>query len=497
MRKHLRITALIMILATATLFAQTKKEWGSKFDYDIKNEENPKVVMADNYNHYMLSTTNVHGMLPQHDIIIRKFDQKNNLVNTFRQNFPNKDTYTLYNCLGTYELGKDKIVAFIDSYSNKTKKKDIHRVVFDKATEKFTETLIVSYTFESLSKSGTAFVIQSQKGNYFAVVYTKFSNKKTAEVNECTVLDGNTFDTVWQKTVTFPIEFYSGDITLTNSGKLVFVKRVVSKSEKHRLLVVDATSETDKDLGAEIKISRPVAITIGTQDYLIAFNLEARLREWSYSNIMLYDLQLGKIISNEKLDAFPGIKDPQDVRFNYVNVHDNQIDLFAEIKYQTGTKPSTGMFANDPKFNDPVFSFGAGIMIVMNTEGKVVSSTKLLAAGTPNSNDIIGYSGLLVNKGNFYVNTYDFNEKKREYATFQQLVPPTFNTKKAIVNFPLYYYDTDSNYGIQNDSNDGTYRGGIYIHQFINYFPDSKRLLFAKYYPDGKIAFVSYFGMTF
>jgi hypothetical protein len=494
MKRNIRFLAIILLLASVTLSAQIKKEWGAKFDYDLKIEQEPKVVLADNYNHYLMTFVNKDGIMAQHQIIMRKFDQKNNLVDTFIQDFPEKTLFTLYNCLGSYELGKDKVVIFIDGYSNKTKKKSIHRMIFDKTTDKFTSTLIVDYTFESLSKSGTAYVVPSQNGNYYGIVYSKFSNKKIAEVDECTVIDAKTFDVVWKKTITFPVEFYSGDITVTNSGKLVFIKRVVSKSEKHALYVVDATSEADKDLGADIKLSRPVAITIGNQDYLIAFNLEARLREWSYSNIMLYDLQLGKIISNDKIDAFPGIKDPQDVRYN-VNVHDNQIDLFAECKYQTGSKPSTGMFANDPKFNDPVFSFGSGIMISMSKEGKIMSSTYLLEKGTPYNNELVGFSGLLTYKGNYYVNTYAFNDKGREYAHFYQLVPPGFS-KKTVIRFPFYYYDTDSRYGIENDSNDGEFRGGHYIHQFVNYFPDSKRLLFAKYFEDGKAAFVSYFGTT-
>lgn len=482
MRKHLRILTLLVVLATATVFAQTKKEWGSKFDYDIKTEIDPKVVLADNYNHYMISVINKDGMLGQNKIIIRKFDQKNTLVNTFIQEFPYKDMFTLHNYLGSFELGKDKVVVFTDSYSNKTKKKEIHKVVFDKNTDTFTTTLVVGFIFESLSKSGTAYVVGSQNGAYIGVIYSKFSNKKIAEVDECTVLNATTLDVAWQKTVAFPLEFYSGDITLTNSGKLVFVKRVVSKSEKHSLLVVDASSETDKDLGANIKISRPLAISIGTQDYLIAFNFEARLREWAYSNIMLYDLQSGKILNNDKIVIFPGIKDIQDVKYNYVNVHDNQIDLFTESKYQTGSMPSTA-FPNDPKFNDPVYTYGSGTVIVMDTEGKLKSNDKLDVI--PFGNELVYSFGVFNQKGNYYINTAGFTERGVEYASFYQLTPETYtSSKKSKIDFV---------YNVSEEA----YLHGSFIHQFVNYFPDSKRILFAKYFSDGKIAFVSYFGVTF
>lgn len=501
MKNQLRITALLLILITVKVVAQPKMEWGSKFDYDVVNEVDPKVVMADSYNHYLISIVNKHGMQPLHTVIIRKFDQKNNLVNTFKQDFPNKDTYTLYNCLGTFELGKDKVVIFTDSYSNKTKKKEIHRIIFDKNTDTYTTTLIAGYTFESISKSGTAYVVGSQNGAYFGVVYSKFTNRKIAEVDECTLLDGHTFDVVWQKTVTFPLEFYSGDITTTNSGKLVFVKRVVDKGAKHSLYVVDATTETDKELGADIKISKPIAISIGTQDYLIAFNFKASFREWAYSNIMLYDLQLGKIITNDEINIFPGIKDIQEVRYNYVNIHDNQIDLFAECKYQIGSKPSgSPSFASDPKFNEAVYGFGSGTLIVMDKAGKVLNNNKFTdGRAMPFSNALVDNFGVLNYKGDYYINTFTFREEKHrliEYAVFNQLVGPTFKTSTQKLQFP--YYNTSGG-GDSDDEIDDTkgnaYSGGSIVHQFVNYLPDSKRLLFAKYFGDGKVAFVSYFGV--
>lgn len=489
MKRILAFAILVVLSSFSIITAQIKKEWGTKFDYEIKLEEEPRVVLADNYNHYMMTVVNIHGMTAQHGIIMRKFDQKNILVNTFTQDFPEKTMFTLYNFLGSYELGKDKVVFFTDGYSNKTKKKSIHRIIFDKKTDKFTTSLLVEYTFESISKSGTATVVASQNGKYFGIVYSKFSNRKIAEVAECTVIDGTTFEEVWKKTVTFPLEYFSGDITMTNSGKLVFIKRVVEKSAKHSLYVVDATSEVDKDLGAEIKLSRPVAISIGTQDYLIAFNFKASLREWSFSNIMLYDLDGGRILSNDAIDAFQGIKEIQDVRYNLVNIHDNQIDLFAECKYQTGSKPSTS-FPNDPKFNDPVYSFGAGMLIVMNMEGKVKKSMKFQNK-VPFSNAVIDNFGLLNIKGNYYLNTsaWGGTNGNEEYPVLYQLNPFSYSFEIQNIKLPL----PSSVYR----SEDGDQNGGTYIHQFFNYFQDTNRVLLAKYYSDGKVQFVNYNGVTF
>ncbi len=505
MKNQLRIITLLLLVTTSALLAQAKPEWGPKFDYDVKIEEDPKIVLADNYNHYLFSIVNKHGMMAQHAIIMRKFDQKNKLINTIKENFPNKDVYTLYNYLGSYEVGKDKIVIFTDSYSNKTKKKEIHSIIFDKNTDTFTTTLVVGYTFESISKSGTAYVVASQNGAYFSVIYSKFSNRKIAEVTECTVLNGSTFDVAWQKTVTFPMEYYSGDMAITNSGKLVFVKRVVDKGAKHSLLVIDANGETDKDLG-NIKISKPIAITIGTQDYLIALNQSASIRALFYNNIMLYDLESGRIINNDVVNFFKGINDVQDIRYSYVNVKENQIDVFVECKYQTGSKPSTlDSFKNDPKFNDPVFSFGEGMMVGMNKEGKVTSSSKLTANGTikPFSNALVDNFGILNVKGEYYINTFAFRQENRrviEYAVFNQLVGPNYASQTQKLRFPEYLFnhsdDDDDDEIVDYKGSGGKYVGdGTYIHQFCNYFPDTKRLLFAQYYADGKVAFVSYTGV--
>jgi len=266
------------------------------------------------------------------------------------------------------------------------------------------------------------------------------------------------------------------------------VKRVVDKGAKHSLYVVDATSEADKDLGAEIKICRPLAISIGTQDYLIAFNFKASYRETSYSHIMLYDLAGGRILNNDPVEAFPGVKDIQDVQFNSANLHDNQIDLFTECKYQTGSKPSSA-FPNDPKFNDPIFSYGAGMFIVMNTEGKVTKSMKLLNK-VPFSNEAIANFGLLNFKGNYYLNTVAWGgyQNNEEYPILFQLNPFSFSMVAQPIQLP-----TPSTY---DRNEDGAYTGGVYIHQFCNYLQDNKRLLLAKFYNDGKVQFVSYFGVT-
>jgi hypothetical protein len=477
----LRILVLLIAFVSTTVIGQVKKEWGAKFDYDQKNEQDPKIVMLDNYNHYMLTVINVDGMMVQNQIILRKFDQKNNLVNTFVQEFPNKDMFTLHNYMGSFEIGNDKVVVFTDTYSNKTKKKEIHKVVFDKKTETFTTTLVVGYTFESISKSGTANIIGSQNGAFIALTYQKFANKKIAEETECTVLDGKTLEIVWKKTVTMPIELYTDNVVVTNSGKLVFVKRVVDKSAKHSLSIVDANATEDKDFGLNIKINKPIAFSIGTQDYLVAFTSSATQRVNIYDSILLYDLQSGTILKNNPIKDFAAIKDLQEIKYDYLNVQNNEIHLFVECKYQTGTRPDP-KFPDNPGFNIPVYSNGVATLFVMDTEGNLKKTVNLNVY--PTNDNLVRCVGIMNYQGNYYVNAGNTNDTSGKYRKgFYKLEPNTFSP-----NYLNYEYTIPYN----EESID--FRFGTSINQFCHYFPDNKRMLMAASYSDGKVAFLSFFG---
>jgi len=477
----LKILFFLMAFVSISVFGQVRKEWGAKFDYDQKNEQDPKVVMADNYNHYMLTVINKDGMLAQNQIILRKFDQKNNLVNTLVQEFPNKDMFTLHNYMGSFEIGNDKVVVFTDTYSNKTKKKEIHKVVFDKKSQAFSTSLVVGYTFESISKSGTAKVICSQNTSFFAVTYQKFANKKIAEETECTVLDGKTLEVVWKKTVTLPIELYTDNVVVTNSGKLVFVKRVVDKSAKHSISVVDANSIEDKEFGLNIKINKPLALSIGTQDYLIAFSSSATQRINIYDSILLYDLQSGTILKNNPIKDFSAIKDLQEIKYDYLNVQNNEIHLFVECKYQTGTRPDPA-FPNNPGFNIPVYSNGEANLFILGTDGQLKKTIDFKV--TPINDNLVGCVGILNFQGSYFVNAGNVYDSYGKYKSgIFKLEPPIFEQVL-----------TNNQYAIPYNEENGDFRSGRSINQFFQYFPDNKRMLMAASYGDGKVAFVSLFG---
>jgi hypothetical protein len=151
--------------------AQTHPIFGEEFNLDTSIEENPQIVLQDNYNHYLATVTS-KGKL---HIIFRKFDQQNQLVDTYTQDYainPN----TLHNVKGTFQVDANRVVTFIESYSGKTKQAEVYQYVFDKSTSKFTSTVLGTYPFVSVSKSGTLYVTASQNGNYLGC--TKITTRK-------------------------------------------------------------------------------------------------------------------------------------------------------------------------------------------------------------------------------------------------------------------------------------------------------------------------------
>lgn len=481
----MNIKTLLFLLLSITTFGQPKHEWGPKFDYDEKKEIDPKVVLVDNYNHYMVSVINIDGgMMPTNKIIIRKFDQKNQLVNTFTEEFPYKDVFTLHNYLGSFELGSGKLVVFTDCYSNKTKKKEIHKIIFDKKTSTFTTTVVAEFTFESISKSGTTYIMPSQNKNYIGIVYGKFSNKKIAEEFECIVLDGKTSDVVWQKNIAFPLLSFTGNIVLNNTGKFVFIRNSKETGSKNIIAVVDAKTIENKDFGDKLSVQKPIAFSIGAQDYLIAFNNSIQtisMNGGDYSNILLYDLNSGTILKNNYLKDFITIKDLQKVNLNSISVKNNEIHLFVDCEVKTGTKP-------DPKFPNstftvPIISNANPSVLIFTMQGELKNIVNYNVL--PSNKNFIKCFNVENIKGNYYTNTW-IKYGGQYYQGVYKL-----NESDLNLNYP-----TAQKFEFNYNSELKEYREGRQINQFSNYLPDSKRLILAKYYDtEGKIAFVNVTGI--
>ena len=465
-----KFTSLLFLMVFSILSAQSPVVIGEKLDFDSKYEQDPQLVLKDNYNHYLVSITNRIGIQANHRIIVRKFDQKNQLVDTFTQDY-SLTLFTLHNNLGTYELSNDKLVVFVESYSGKTSKTELYKYVFDKTTGKFTSAVIASYPILSVNKSGTFNVSKSQNGQYFGVVFQKYNTKKEPEESDCMLLDAKTLDVVWKKTVSFTDEFVTSEKITANSGKIILLRSPRSYKDTNYLSVIDYKGQEEKRFEENTKVFKPLAISIGTQDYLIAVNYRDKgIRRGDFGSIMFYDLAQGKMLKNNNIDDFNMTKDIKEVIFRNVFIQNNEIHLFVEGKVESGTKPSVDF----PNFTDPRYIYGPSNLLVFSLEGELKQNIKLQLNNDTEANLYHSF-GVLNIKGDYFVNTGLYPKNNNYYYGFYKINPNNkFETKTINVD---YHYNNDYSYKI--------------INQLLAYSNDTNKLLFTRMYGTDKMYFVS------
>ncbi|WPO77016.1 hypothetical protein [Flavobacterium sp. KACC 22761] len=466
-----KITSFLFLLVSLTAVSQTQKEIGTKFDYD-EREKDLKVVLVDNYNHYMSSAINVDASMQSvNKIIIRKFDQKNQLVETFTEEFPYKDVFTLHNYLGSFELQNEKLVVLVECYSNKTKKIEVFQVTFDKKTGLFDKKVIAEYTFESLSKSGATYAMVSQNKNYIGVVHSKFANKKIAEENQCVLIDGKTGDLLWKKDVPFPLLSFTESIVLSDTGKFVFVRTTQETGSQNVLAIADGNTVENKDFGKEdIKIKKPLVFSVGTNEYLIAFDNYAHgINRGEFGKVLFYDLTAGVVLKNNIAGSLSDIKDVSKVNFNTLSIQNDEIYLFVDADFKSGTKP-------DPTFPNSTFkvaeySNGYPSLLIFDLKGNLTKTEDFNVM--PFKEPSKSLSVLNV-KGNYFLNTYwRINNSNGFYGGIYRLNNGAVDRNGKMCSF--------------NEPNEE----GIVMAKFSNYLPDAKRLIIAKSYGANKMAFMN------
>lgn len=465
---------LLLLFAFATSHGQTSV-WGEKFDFDTKNELDPKFVMVDNYNHYLLSVLDRIGMMAKSEIILRKFDQKNKLVETTTHPLPVLDSGTLHNILGSFAIGSDKAVVFTQSYSSKSKKNDLYKHVLEKSTGKFTSTLLASYPILSAMKSGTVKVKQSENQLYFVLNYQVHSSKKEPEVNHVKVINGSSLDVEWEKEVTFTDEYYSRDVVATNSGNVIYVRPAHSYKLDNYISLVTKDNQKAMQVGDKIDIHEPRAISIGTQDYLLAFNYPSKgVRRGDYGYLMLYDLSSGSILQNNEIEGFNSVIKIKEVVFRNIVAQNNMIYIFAEAVVDATPRPTPGATG----FPESTFTYGPSFLIMMGNDGKVTKMNPLLVS-TRGIANLYHSFGLINVKGNYFINTglhngfYSWNEAINNQKTSDR------------VGFGFRTYEVNS--GIKVD----------YVNQLMHFYPDRNQIMFAKIVNGNQMALGTFADVNF
>lgn len=447
---------------------------GDNFEFDKENEKEPQIVLVDNYNHYLFTVTNRDGMASSHKLTLRKFDQKNQLIDTYIKDFA-IDIFTLHNFHGAYEIDSAKIAFLIESYSNKRKINELIQYIFDKETGLYSSHVITSYASTDLKKFGYYHVSKSQNNNYIGVAYEARSKKKEPEVTECIILQRSSFNVVFKKTVLFEDDFFTGEKIISNSGNFIFLRRPRSYKETNYFTVITKDTETKKTIEENTRVHKPIAISIGTQDYLIAFNYKDKgIRRGDFGSILIYDLEAGKILKNNAIDDFDKTKDIEEVNFRGVFVENNEIRVFVEGKYKSGTKPNA-TFPNSA-MKDPVFKFGPSNLLVFSNEGTLTNNMSL-EINLQSEPNLYHSFGMLNIKGDYIIHPGTYYKENILHNWLYKINP---NNKFTVSNLKYHYqmYDNEN------------YK---FVNHVVYYFPDTNRLLTAAVVNnENKMAFLSF-----
>lgn len=455
--KNKILVQFAIFLISISVYAQSP-ELGMKFNFDPKSEKDAKFVLKDNYNHYLLTVINVDGMLRNNSIILRKFDQKNKLVQVITHEFGPKDVSFLNNYLGAFESGNDKIIVITESYSKKSSVKEISKHIFDKSTSKFETSLIASYPIESLMKSGTTYVRGSDNNNFIGIDYVAYNSKSDPETNHITMLDAKG-SLVWKKVVSFDPGYVTNGITITNSGKAVLLRNAKSYKENPLLTLVSADKKEDKTLDVDIKLQQPKAISIGDKDYLVAFNYPSKgVRSCDFQDLMLYDVEDGKILKNNRISEFNTTANLQEVNFKNVTLQNGEILIFAEAKSEIVVKQVPGA----PISWDKNYKYENASLFILSFDGVLKNVKKLLGSDNQYADFYKSY-GLLNNKGVFYISNGSYTGQTNAIFALDASKNYDRDITKYINLLPAF-------------SPSVTQR---MVNQLVCYFPDSKRWVVA------------------
>lgn len=374
---------------------------GNPFNFDVKAERDVKFVMPDAKNLYLQSA--VYSDYPQdRKFYVRKFDTSNNLVGEYSQSYPgSEDRATIYEYIGAFG-GSQKTTFLNESRLGKAKKTDVYKTVFDKETSKYTSALLGSYPFESMIKSGNTYLAISDNGRYAAVLYHSYDGRKAEKKLYLNVLDTNSSEVVWSKDLTLTDDSSMRYLAVSNSGNAIITRDPSDYKGSSKVIFISKDDQQEKTFEGDLIIYQPYLFSMGDKEYLFAFDAPNRNSKDYYTNLLLYDLSDGQIVSNEKVNEYTNLKKPDVAIIRKVYYQNNQFQIFTEAKYSVGTT-STGMFP------EPIYSYGKSLALALDETGKIVRHTSIGSSSYNSGIDNYRSYGLLNVQGNYSINDYGSN----------------------------------------------------------------------------------------
>jgi len=468
-------TLVILLFAVISGLQAQNFSYGDKFPFNPESEKEAQFVLADNYNTYLFSQINEHGMQSQHDIILRKFDQKNALVDTFSFEFPGMGASTLYNFLGMYERNENQVVAYTHGYTGKTDKMEVHEIIFDKTTDAFTSRLVFTHAIESNSKSGDMSFRISENGHFAALVYTPYAKRKEPKNTIVHVYNTTNGDEVWSNEVVFD-DTTEKHVAVTNSGNVLLV-RIEKGFKAETNQVIEVTSAGMKQLAFPEKTAlfEPKVFSIGSQDYFIAFYEDKSfgVSAGKFNRLLMYSITDQKVLNDNKVEALTQYKsltgfspaEITDVKISELIFKDESIYLVLESMYKAGTVEKPMYAGSSATIEQDLIKYGVGYVLQMDMAGKVMNATTLKTS-VGMLPEISNSLGIINVQGDFYINTGWY------YGLYK---PSQLNDLDDEYGRKLFGYSTLSDYG-------------VFVNQLMHYSPDSRILKLARYHRDNTMS---------
>lgn len=467
----MKYSTLIFLLVFSSVLLAQKNNYGDKFPFNPESEKDAQFVLADNYNTYLFSHVNDHGMQSQHEVILRKFDQKNALVDTFSFEFPGMGASTLYNFLGMYQRNENEVVAYTHDYTGKMDKMEVHEIIFNKTTSSFSERLIFTHPIESNSKSGDIAFRVSENGQFAALVYTPYSKRKEPNKSMIMVFNTASGDEIWKKDVVFN-DTNEKHVAVTNSGNILWVRIEKGfKAETNQIIEVTATETRQLAFPEKTALFEPKVFSIGSQDYFMAFYEDKSfgVQVGKFNRLLMYSITDEKVLNDNKIEALTQYKsltgfspsEITNVKISELIIADNSINLILETMYKAGTVNKPMFAGSSATIEQDLIKYGVGYVLQTDMAGKVINATTLKTS-VGMLPEISNSLGIINVQGDFYINTGWY------YGLYK---PSQLNDLDDEYGRQLFGYSTLSDYG-------------VFVNQLMHYSPDSRILKLARYHSD-------------
>jgi hypothetical protein len=449
-----KITILSLTVISALVFGQQKFVYGDSFEYNSKYEKDLKLVLADDYNQYVFSDINEDGYssYPHKKIIIRKLDQNGNLIDTIIKDYANKTNGVLHNYLGSKEISKDKFVVFTEEIETKINRKEIFQHVFNKKDGNFTTTSVAKLFTEVGMKQGTTYVRFSENGKYAAIINDRSVSKKTANTIDNIVIDLSTLSKKWEKEITLDTDYMEADVAVTNSGRILILRRSTGWKESSKLVYVSAQGEQDIPLKDKLILKTLTPVSINDQDYLASFGYftGVRINQSNFGDMAFINLQNGNITMSE-VPAYRNNTTMSGVDITHTETVNGKTFMYGFDVNKTMPQSTS---AN--RFPDPIITYGTGRWFIVNSDGTSMDS----------SAEIYG------NAGHFTKGTINY----------------FFSDGYNLTPFKIGNTGKGSNIGIHNNSEGiGSTRSGRSILTAVKYIPESDRVMFLRKVDDNHL----------